>query len=216
MNMMVDGIMTILLFVLMGYHISGQLLHEIVGALMIVCFIAHIIMHRRWYMSLGRGKYTPARVMQTAINILLGIDVLCLALSGIAMSKYVFSFLSLPVSQSFARSVHLTAAYLGYILMSLHIGLHAGMMYRRIRGNKKLPFAIRLILGIVGAGIFIYGIYALVSRGFFGYILQTTQFAYFDYSESPILFYLDYLCIMISVAMVSHFLLVFLNYEDKC
>ena len=49
----VDMGMTVLLFVLMAYQLTGDFAHEWAGAAMFILFIAHHILNRRWAASLG-------------------------------------------------------------------------------------------------------------------------------------------------------------------
>ena len=77
-KMGIDFLMTVLLFLLMSYQITGQKLHEWFGTGMLVLFLLHNILNIRWYGSLFKGKYTLLRTMQTLINISVLISMLCL------------------------------------------------------------------------------------------------------------------------------------------
>jgi len=151
-----------------------------------------------WYGSLPRGKWTMARVFQNAVNVLLLADTLCLMVSGVMMSRHVFGFLGISGSMGLARSLHLAGSYWGFVLMSMHIGLHGGVMARLggKAGTIKTMVA-RVILAIAS----IYGLWAFIQRGFPGYMTLRNQFVFFDFSESPFLFYLDYLAIMTLLAV---------------
>ena len=92
----VDLGMTVLLFVLMAYQLTGDFAHEWAGAAMFLLFIAHHILNRRWVMNLGKGRYTPVRILQSALDILLLAAMLGLMVSGIILSRHVFGFL--PIS----------------------------------------------------------------------------------------------------------------------
>lgn len=65
-KMGIDFLMTVLLFLLMSYQITGQKLHEWFGTGMLVLFLLHNILNIRWYGSLFKGKYTLLRAMQTS------------------------------------------------------------------------------------------------------------------------------------------------------
>ena len=200
----IDILMTVLLFLLMAYHYTGQMWHEITGTAMFVLFICHHVMNRKWYLTIGKGKYPAGWISLTVMNLCLTVDVVLLMFSGIMMSGYVFRFLPFHGSVSFARRVHMTAAYLGFLLMSFHIGLHMGSVFGRI-GNKlkeqeekKRGFSLlRAVLLLLVCVVSIYGIYALNKRNFLGYISGSTMFAFFDYAELPVYFFLDYAAIMI-------------------
>ena len=44
--------------------------------------------------------------------------------------------------------------------------------------------------------ISVYGIYAFIKRGFPGYMFMRTAFAFFDYGEPRVYFFMDYLSVM--------------------
>ena len=209
----VNILMTLLLMVVMAYHYTGRMWHEITGTAMFVLFIAHNLLNLRWYKSLGIGRYNAVRVLMTVMNWLLVADVALLMFSGISMSFHVFSFIKLPVDLSWARTVHMITSYLGFLLMSFHIGLHAGGVFNKIFNKikdlsvkQKAARFLRALFVLLTVFCCFYGIYALKERNFHGYISGSVMFAYFDYSESPVRFFLDYAAIMFLMVM-SAFLL---------
>ena len=70
LRMTIDITMTILSIILMGgnYLFPADIVHEILGVGLFVLWALHIILNRRWYGAIFRGKYNPYRVMQTFIN----------------------------------------------------------------------------------------------------------------------------------------------------
>lgn len=70
-KMAVDILMTAVLLGLMTYSFIGEKAHEGLGMAMVFLFILHLILNRSWFLGLGRGKYTPYRVFQTMITILI-------------------------------------------------------------------------------------------------------------------------------------------------
>lgn len=130
----VDLLMTIALLLLMGYHLWGDAVHEWVGAGMFLLFLLHHGLNAGWYTALRRGKWTGGRAAQAVIDGLLFVDMLALTVSGVAMSRHVFGFLHLG-GMGLARSMHLAGSYWGYVLMSMHIGLHWGVVGKQIVGG---------------------------------------------------------------------------------
>ena len=144
---LVDLLMTVVLVLLMAYFLTDQEIHEWLGAGMLVLFIVHHILNRKWLQALNRGKYTPFRILQTALVLLALLCMLGSMLSGIWMSRYVFDFLPTQGHMGLARTAHLLCAYWGFLLLSAHLGLHWGIMLgaaRRAAGNRK-PSALSLI-----------------------------------------------------------------------
>ena len=64
-KLLIDLLMTVVLFLLMGMHLTGQMWHEISGTVCFGLFVVHHILNRRWLKGLLKGKYPALRVMQT-------------------------------------------------------------------------------------------------------------------------------------------------------
>lgn len=136
--------MTVLLLCLMAYQITGQELHEWFGIGMLILFIAHNMLNIRWYGNLFKGKYRLLHIMQTIVNFSVLISMLCLGYSGIVMSRHVFVALSIYGPMATARSMHMAASYWGFVLLSIHLGMHWGMIvgvFRRLLKGRKLSDA---------------------------------------------------------------------------
>ena len=90
LRIITDLAMTVLLLLLMGYSLVGETLHEVLGVVMALLFAAHHILNRKWIKGLSRGKYTPFRVLQTALAALIFIGMCGSAVSGVMLSRHVF------------------------------------------------------------------------------------------------------------------------------
>ena len=196
----IDITMTVLSIILMGgnYLFPADIVHEILGVGLFVLWAVHIVLNRRWYKAIFKGKYKPYRVMQTVINCGILICTIFLMISGIILSNHVFTFLGIEKGLGFARIAHLLASHWYYLFMSLHIGLHVGRLFQDITA-KIIP---RIILALVCA----YGIYAFIARGVWKYLILQQQFFFFDLERGYILFALDYISIIILFATISHFI----------
>ena len=139
-KLVVDILMTTALLGVMGYQCWGEEAHEWVGSGLFVLFIIHHILNGNWHRNLLRGKYTPVRMLQTGIDLLVFLAMLGLMVSGVMMSNYVFDFLPIHGGMSFARLLHMAASHWGYIFMALHLGLHWGMfpgLFRKWTRKKE-------------------------------------------------------------------------------
>ena len=200
LRMTIDITMTILSIILMGgnYLFPADLVHEILGVGLFVLWAVHIVLNRRWYKAIFKGKYKPYRVMQTIINCCILICTIFLMISGIILSNHIFTFLNIQGGLGFARIAHLLASHWYYLFMSLHIGLHVGRLFQNVTA-KIIP---RIILALVCA----YGIYAFIARGVWKYLILQQQFFFFDLERGYILFAIDYISIIILFATLSHLL----------
>ena len=192
----VDILMTLALLVLMSYGMAGEAVHEWTGMGMFVLFILHHILNRSWTANLGKGRYTSFRILQTILALLILVCMLGSMVSGILLSRYVFAFLHISGFAAAARTVHMLGAYWGFVLMSLHLGLHWNMVVN-MAGKKGTPSAVRTWTArILALAVAAYGIWAFVKRGIRTYMLLQVHFVFLDYAEPLALFILDYMAIM--------------------
>ena len=125
LNHAIDALMVAFLPMLMAYSLIGETLHEVAGTIMFVLFLLHLWFHRKWWKALTKGRYTPYRVFITVLNIALLVLMFMQPLSGIALSKHLYTGLSLTGLAASAREIHMLLAHWSYVLMSLHLGVIA-------------------------------------------------------------------------------------------
>lgn len=198
-KMGIDCLMTVVLLCLMAYQITGEELHEWFGAGMLVLFIAHNILNIRWYGNLFKGKYKLLRMVQTIVNFGALISMLCLGYSGIVMSRHVFAALPIGGPMATARSMHMAAAYWGFVLMSIHLGMHWGMiagMFKRLLKGKKMPAAGVWGLRLAAVMIAGYGLLCFIQKDIVSYMFLKTQFVFFDFEQRAISVFAEYIAMM--------------------
>lgn len=207
LKIVVDISMTVLLLLLMTYGLIGEAAHEWLGFGMFGLFITHHILNRKWSRNIVKGKYTPLRIWQTVLVIGILLIMVGSMFSGIILSRHMLSFLPIKGGQGFARNIHMISAYWGFILMSLHIGLHWIMMTRMVeRLVKEIPILLLWLLRGIAALIAGYGIYAFAQREIGLYMLLKNEFVFFDFQEPLVFFIADYIAVMILFVWVSHYL----------
>ena len=224
-----DIMMTLVSIVLMGgnYLFPADIVHEILGVGLFVLWSVHIFLNRRWYGAIFKGKYNPCRIMQTVINCCILLCTIFLMISGIILSNQLFTFLNIQSGLGFARIAHLLASHWYYLFMSLHIGLHVGMITNKMRhpapinchpelvsgsSTNEMPKQVRhdklhkIIPRIILALLCAYGLYAFIAQGVWKYLVLKQQFFFFDLERGYILFAMDYISIIILFATISHFI----------
>ena len=160
----VDALLTLGLLFLMGYQFWGDFAHEWAGAGMFVLFLLHHVLNRSWHRSLFRGKYTPVRVFQLVIDLLVFLSMAGLMISGVILSNYVFAALPIRGRMGFARLLHMAASYWGFVLMSLHLGLHWGMFLGMARKAFPAPAGAAVHSGRVRGGLWAHRLCAAESH----------------------------------------------------
>lgn len=207
-KIVIDCFMTGLLLALTASQLIGEVAHEWIGAGMFVLFITHHILNWKWLKNLSKGRYTAFRIFQTAIVFLLFVTMVGLMFSAIVLSRYVFDFLPIQSGRAFARTLHHLSAYWAFVLMSLHLGLHWGMIIAIVRKAVNLsPSRIRnLILRISALLIAAYGMYAFLKHEIGSYLFMLNPYSFFDFDQPLILFFADYMAIMCLFAFIAYYI----------
>ena len=211
----VDAVMTAILLLLAGYSKIGEEAHEWLGVAMTALFVMHHILNRNWFKSLYLGKYKPYRVFQTVTAALILMTMLGSAVSGVILSRYIFASLNLGGAYV-ARTVHMLCGYWNFVLLSLHLGIHWGMIIgiaaRKLPKNKPyLKWTARGLAFLIAT----YGVYAFCVRQMGEYLFGITSFIFFDLDEPIALFLLDYTAIMGLFVFAGHYLSLLLQKKKK-
>lgn len=204
-----DFSMTAVLLVLMAYSVTGQAVHEWLGIGLFGLFILHHLLNLQWLRAAGKGRYTAARILQTALVFLLFLSVIAQTISGIAMSRHALPFLDVPIPTSTARLLHLSCGYWSFLLVSLHLGIHWGAFLalgRKLRGGKPLSnggkIALRVVVGVAA----VYGAVCLIRQNIVDYLLLRTEFVFFDYGKPPMLVLVELQAIMVLWVLIGYLL----------
>ncbi len=195
----VDVALTVVLLLLMAFQVTEQLAHEWLGITMFVLTIVHQILNRRFYASIFKGRYSPLRVFQLTVNILLLLSFLCTALSGMMMSRYATPFLNGILPSSVIRQGHLAMSHWSFVLMGLHLGLHFGIMTAKMRSK-----AASIVLGGVMTGVSVYGFYLFFRSDILNYMLFKNPFAFLDYSKAWWLVLIENLAMLLAWAFAAY------------
>ena len=200
----VDAAMSVSMLLLMAYGLVGEAAHEWVGMGMFALFVAHHVLNRRWINAVPRGRYTPLRIVQTALA---GLIFLCMVgsmISGIVLSRHVFAFLPRHGGYELAGKLHILCAFWGFVLMSLHLGMHWNMLLTMARKHLQ-PSKIRTwALRIAGYSFAAYGVVTFVRRDVGLYLLLKSHFVFFDYTEPMLIFLIDYFSVMVMFVLIGY------------
>ena len=147
--------------------------------------------------------------MQTVINCCILICTIFLMISGIILSNQLFTFLNIQNGLGFARIAHLLSSHWYYLFMSLHIGLHVGVITNKMRhsapinchpelvsgsSTNEMPKQVRhdklhkIIPRIILVLTSLYGLYDFIDRGIWKYLVLKQQFFLFDLEWGYVLF----------------------------
>jgi hypothetical protein len=204
-----DMVMVVLLPVLMAELLVGKALHEWLGLLMIVIFVAHHVLNIGWIKNLFKGVYSLARVFTTCINILLLVIMVSLAVSGAMMSSYVFVWLNITSGLMFARKLHLVSSFWGLIVMSLHLGVHMemafGVLRRKFSGlSEGVMKVISVVSKIILLAVCAFGVYSFAEQNVANYLFLKQMFMFYDFTRPTIVFLAEYASMIVLFAAIGY------------
>lgn len=197
--------MIILLLVLMSFQYTGVEIHEWVGTLMFVAVFWHQFLNRKWYAVLLKGKYPAMRILQIVLNLLLLTDTILMMITGILMSGYVFQWLPIHTGVFLARKIHLAGAHWGFLFISMHMGMHFGIITpaaKKRNVSNKIQTGIKALL-VTGCG---YGIYAFIQQGISSYLFLQTEFYQWGTVPNVWIYNLQNICIMVATGVICKIL----------
>lgn len=205
-KIIIDIIMTVLYFILMAYHFTGRTIHEYLGFLIFIFFILHNVMNINWYKNLPKGKYNLNRSLNTFINIMLFIFMFGLVISGILFNRDLVEFLNLTNIKVLNKKVHIVCSYWGFILMSVHLGMHWGIF---INLSKKMINIKKQIYILIGLLISIYGIVSFIKRGFYINMFVIAKVPKVE--EAAVFFFMDHVAVMGVFIFITYYLHILSN-----
>nr|WP_207758122.1 DUF4405 domain-containing protein [Clostridium botulinum] len=119
--------MTILFICLMKIKITGMHRHEILGIVLTLLVIGHLALNFNWFKNIFKKLFNKNISSKTRvsyfINIILGLLVLVIFISGILISVTIFKDISSTNRQAWAF-IHRKASLIALILCLVHVYLH--------------------------------------------------------------------------------------------
>ena len=201
-RIILDVIMTCLFIILMGYYVTDNAVHEILGTIIFLLFIIHNILNIKWYKLIFKGKHNFQRIVHIIINLLLFIVMLGMMISGMMISSNVFTFLNISTTM-FGRKLHMISTSWGFVLMAIHVGFHITGVMNKINVKIKksiFEYVYYFILMLLSG----FGIYSFIDVKLWEDMFLINEFKFFDYEQSALLFYLKYVSILIVISLVVY------------
>ena len=182
LKLALDAVMLVLLVLMYRKQVISIAFHEIGGLALIGLFVIHHLVNAKWIGTVTRKLFdrkTPGLVRaRYIVDVLLLLSFLAVGITGIFISKVVFS---LHVQGNF-KTLHYFAAALAIILMGVHLGLHADYIFGKIlrKGANK---AAKVVLCVVLAAMIAFGGYSLFTTSFLRFLAAPLQAASLAHGE---------------------------------
>ena len=207
-KIIVDFAMTVLFLMLMGYHLFENFQHEWMGASVFILFLAHNALNWKWYKNLFKGKYGAVRVLQTVVNALLWVVMICNIASALMLSRDGFYEWGL-MNAGIGRRLHMISTVWTFLLISFHLGLHwqifIGMAKKIAKPSVKAALILKWVFRAVALTICICGIVSFVGRRLWNEMFLLVEFKFMDYSESPVKFFAEHLAVLGLFTAIGHY-----------
>ncbi|ACZ77694.1 conserved hypothetical protein [Dickeya parazeae Ech586] len=210
LQVILDVGMALLLLVLMGFHLHGEIIHEWSGILLTLMIFFHLYLNRHRLWTLPPTLPSAMRFINRVINIVTLMVILIAIVSGVMLSRHIFSDFSFHNPSTWIRKLHMTAVYWGMIIIAIHIGLHWKMLAKFFCLVLKIPehsYFANIIIPCVFSAISVLGLYWFLSTDYLSYLLMAVDFSFFDYDESAFIYYSRYFSIIILFSLATRFLL---------
>lgn len=158
---------------------------------MFVLWILHHLLNLRWWTHLTKGRYTLVRTLSLLIDLALFAAMLTTMVSGIILSREVFAFLNIQGGRALARSAPIWDCTGAWCLLRCARSAEK-------RWGKTGRWGLRILVAVMG----LYGIRALMVHQIPSYLFLSASFVFFDFTQPPILFFVDHLCIFALFVLV--------------
>lgn len=211
-----DLVMTVLMLIAMAYYITGNRIHEVIGVVVLVLFIVHNFLNRRWYKAILKGKHNFRRILQIGLNLLFLVAMILMMICGILISNDIFPFIPINNDMIF-RQIHVQTAYWGFIIMAVHIGLSWGIIINSVRRMTGITDTSRIrtiTLRILAVLIVAYGVHSSFEGEMGTKLFIYNPFGWFN-DDSTIRFLIDHLSIMGIYIAGTHYALKFIQRQEQ-
>lgn len=201
--------MTVLLLLMLDYRFTGNEFHEISGVVLALLFIFHNVLNQRWYVAFLKGRQSTRRVLMTLVNLLLVAAMVVVLVTGVLISATVFAPLGIRSSDLFMHDLHQGSAYVSFILVAIHLGMHWAMLMAKFKNWLHIDASSLgwvITSRIVAIFVIAYGVYASFTNDIGGKLLMQRVFV--GWGETPSLweFMVDYFAIGGCYVGITHFL----------
>ncbi|MGE7759678.1 DUF4405 domain-containing protein [Peribacillus sp. NPDC097895] len=145
---------------LKAYQITGNTIHELIGVILFLLFIAHNILNRRWYKTIFKGKHNVQRILSITVNLLFLVSMAVVMISSVPISRDIFAFISINNDMTLLQ-IHVMASYWGFIFMAVHIGMSWGTIINAVRKMTGITSTSRICtiaFRIIAVLIVVYGV----------------------------------------------------------
>ena len=209
--MAIDAAMAASFVAVMATALVHEAPHEYLGIALFALVVAHVVLNRRWFAALTRGRYNALRVMQLMAVVGLLACIVAQVVSSLVLSKYAFEFLPALPGAAWARRLHMLCSHWGFVFAFAHAGLQFRTALVRLGVGRLLGTVSLWVCRVAFVAVACFGAWSFVTLGLPAYLTGQVQFAFADYSVPAALAYARYASAGVLVAGVFYYAARFLR-----
>jgi len=204
-RLLLDLVILILLVTVLARPLTGGVIHEAAGIVLMALFAVHSLMNRHWYIAMFKGRFDLFRALTTAVNLALTVAMLTTLVTAIPISRSVFAFLAIE-NDMWVAQLHITAATWLFVLGSVHLGFHGEQVKRWLSSPVG---GLGSAAGRAGTWVFLvlignFGIQASLDRNIGSKLIMYYSFDFFRAGDSVAGYLTSYLSMLLLYACVAH------------
>lgn len=201
-----DFAMTALVVLEFAFDLTGSIIHEVIGLVLLLLFVLHSLLNLKWFAGILKGRYGLRRSFVCVINLLVLAVSLLLLGSGLLNASLLEILLHFKWSFS-TREVHSLAGYWFLLAMAVHVGLHWNIVVaecRRWLGFRGVPrLGEKLVLRLLGMLCLIEGGRAALRQDLLARLLADYSFSYWD-EDAVLRYFADFAAMIAGVVVLAH------------
>ena len=175
-RMAVDILLAVILVLVMATALVEEAPHEFLGIALIVLMCVHLVLNRRWFATLARGRWSALRVIHAIVIVGLVACLIGQAVSAVILSKHALAFLPALPGTAIARQAHMLCSYWMFAFAAAHAGLQMRSVFTSGRIRTMQPAA-RIAVYALVAVIAVLGVISFVQLNLPSYLTGSVQFA---------------------------------------
>ena len=176
-RIVIDTLMALAFVLVMATALVAEAPHEFLGLALFVLVIAHVVVNRRWFTTLARGRWNVARALKLIAIIGLVACLIGQLASALVLSEHAFAFLPAIPGAAWARRVHMICSYWSFVFAFAHAGLQVKDALTRIGAGRAAKPAAVWAIRVVVVAIAAFGAISFVQLNLPAYLTGQVQFA---------------------------------------
>ena len=202
----VDAAMAAAFVAVMATALVQEAPHEFLGIALFALVVVHVVLNRRWFAALARGRYDAVRVLRLVAVVGLLACVAAQVASSLVLSKHVFWLLPALPGAGLARRVHMLCSYWSFLFAFAHAGLQFRTVVVRLGSKRHLGVVAIWTYRIALVAIACFGAWSFAALGMPAYLTGQVQFAFADYAAPLVLTFAQYASVAVLVAGAFYYL----------